>query len=579
MSQNQQPGSGPGPDGHAESGPAAASEPGSGSEEAQASADASPSKSESKSEEKPEGANPETGEAAPTDESGQPWRPSVNPWLIAIAVMSGTFMEVLDTSIANVALPHMAGTLASTVEETTWMVTAYLVANAIVLPLTGWITKTFGRKRFLLFCIVLFTVASGLSGAAQSLTQLILFRILQGAGGGALQPVAQSILLESFPPEKRGLAMAFYGLGIVVAPVLGPILGGYLTDNYSWRWSFYINLPIGIMATLLVSAFIEDPPRKKSSGKAAGVDYWGFIYLAVWVGALQVMLDKGNLDDWFDSTFICAMAVIFAVFLMFFLAREVTAENPIVDLSVFRDANFALSTVMIFIVGAVLYGSITLGPLFTQQLLGYPAFQAGLAVAPRGLGAIAAMLIVGPLLAVLDGRLFVGLGFLLLGISNLWLGHYDLTVGLGDFFWPNIVSGLGTGMVFVPLSTIANDRLAASQIPSASGLFNLSRNVGGGIGIAMAQTAVSRLAQIRQVQLASNITVYNPVVTQTLNSMSGLGGGMRPVAALYGQIQRQTNMLAYMSTYTVAAYFCFACLPLVLLLKKPKKGAASPGGH
>ena len=291
------------------------------------------------------------------------WRPSHNPWLIAIAVMCGTFMEVLDTSIANVALPHIAGSLSSTPEEATWAVTSYLVANAIVLPLTAWMGSRFGRKNFLITCTVLFTLASVLSGAATSLEMLVLARIFQGVGGGALQPTAQAVLLESFPPRQRGQAMAFYGMGIVVAPILGPIVGGYITDNYSWRWIFYINLPVGLFAVVMAWLFVEDPPFLKTQ-RTRKIDYLGFVSLALWVGALQIMLDKGQQEDWFGSTMVITLAVIFAVSLMFFLNWETTVEEPIVELKVFLDRNFAVAAFMVTVVGAVLYGSVTVLPLF-----------------------------------------------------------------------------------------------------------------------------------------------------------------------------------------------------------------------
>lgn len=492
--------------------------------------------------------------------------------------MAGTFMEVLDTSIANVALPNIAGTLSATTEEATWMVTSYLVANAIVLPLTGWISATFGRKNFLITCVIAFTVASGLAGAAQTLNQLIIFRILQGLGGGAMQPVAMAVLLESFPPAKRGLAIAFYGVGVVVAPILGPIIGGYLTDNYSWRWSFYINLPVGFVAVIMAWIFVEDPPYLKTQ-KSERVDFFGFLFLALWISALQIMLDKGQLEDWFESTLISALAVTFVVFLIGFLVRETTVKEPIVDLTVFKDPTFALSTAMITIVGAVLYGTLTLGPLFMQQLLGYPAFEAGLAVAPRGVGALGAMLMVGPLLAFVDGRLFVGLGFFFLGLSNYMLAQYNLTVGIEHFVWPNVISGIGMGMVFVPLTTIANDRLPVEKISSASGVFNLMRNLGGGVGIALSTTMLSRGTQSHHLQLVSHLNPFNPTFQAQQEVLGQTLGEQGALAASYGMMQRQAALLSYTDAYTIMAYVCMACVPLVLLLRKPRKAAAGGAMH
>lgn len=509
--------------------------------------------------------------------SADEWKPRYNPWLIAVAVMAGTFMEVLDTSIANVCLPHIAGSLSATIEEATWMVTSYLVANAIVLPLTGWISARWGRKNFLMTCIVAFTIASGLSGAAQSLEQLVFFRILQGLGGGAMQPVAMAVLLESFPPAKRGMAIAFYGVGVVVAPILGPIIGGWLADNYNWRWAFYINLPVGAVAALMAWVFVEDPPYLKTGGGKA--DLMGFLFLAFWISALQIMLDKGQLEDWFDSSLIVGLAVAFVVFLILFLIRELRVREPVVDLSVFRDSTYALSTFMITIVGAVLYGTLTLGPFFMQELLGYPAYEAGLAVAPRGLGALLAMVVAGPLLAWIDGRLFVALGFFLLGVSNQMLSHNTLLVGMEHFVWPNIVSGFGIGFVFVPLTTIANDRLPLEKLSSASGVFNLMRNLGGGVGIAMSTTLLSRGNQFFHNQLVSHINPYNPAYQEYLSRLQPTLGEQGTVAAVYGIMQRNAALLAYADTYTIIAYVCFACIPLVLLLRKPRKGAAGPPVH
>lgn len=512
---------------------------------------------------------------------GQEWKPRFNPWLVAIAVMAGTFMEVLDTSIANVALPNIGGSLAATTEESTWMVTSYLVANAIVLPLTGWISATFGRKNFLLVCIAAFTFASGLSGAAQTLDQLILFRIMQGLGGGAMQPVAQAILFESFPPAKRGMAMAFYGMGVVVAPILGPIVGGWLTDNYSWRWSFYINLPVGVLALAMVWLIIEDPPYLRQAQRTRA-DLIGFAFLVIWVSSLQVMLDKGNLEDWFESTRIVVLCVLFVVFLIAFVVWEVTHSNPIVDLSIFRDSTYALSTVMITLVGGVLYATLTLGPLFLQQLRGYSAFDAGLAVAPRGMGAMASMIFVGAMLARYDGRIFVAMGFGFLATSNLLLSHLSMDTGVQHVVLPNILAGIGMGMVFVPLATIANDKMPPHKISTAAGVFNLMRNLGGGVGIAMATTALSRGSQMHQTMLAAHTTVYNPMVQNyqaTLEPvLQPVAGSQGWLAALYGTMLRQANMLSYIDAYTVMTLVCLSCAPLVFFLRKASKGGGGGAG-
>ncbi|HEY4001170.1 MAG TPA: DHA2 family efflux MFS transporter permease subunit, partial [Candidatus Xenobia bacterium] len=368
------------------------------------------------------------------------WRPSFNPWLVAASVMLATFMEVLDTSVANVALPHIAGNLSATTDEATWVLTSYLVANAIVLPATGWLGRRFGRKRFLLTCIVIFTLASFLSGAAMSLGFLVFARVLQGAGGGALQPIAQAVLLESFPMEKRGQAMAIYGMGIVVAPILGPTLGGWITDNYSWRWIFYINLPVGIAAIMMGRKYIEDPPYIKHAIRT-GIDYIGFALMTIWLACQELVFDKGQEADWFNSNYIIALTVIAGVAAVAFVVWELSVHNPIVNLRVFKNRNFATGTCLIVVVGMILYGTTALLPLLLQTLMGYPAMQSGMAVSPRGLGAVISMMLVGRIIGKVDSRLMVGAGFFGLGLASYAFGLLTLNVSLINVALPNIFTG------------------------------------------------------------------------------------------------------------------------------------------
>src|SRR5579864_2432095 len=371
-------------------------------------------------------------------------KPVSSPWLIAVAVMLATFMEVLDTSIAAVALPYIAGSLSATNDEATWVLTSYLVANAIVLPASSWFSLRFGRKRFLIACIVIFTVSSFACGAATSLAMILIARAVQGAGGGALQPLSQSILLESFAPEKRGSAMAVFALGVVVAPVLGPTLGGWLTDAYSWRWAFYINIPVGIFAVFMISRYVKDPEyiRDAKPGKLDGV---GLGLLAVWLGALQIILDKGQEDDWFGATWIRWAFAILIVGFVLFLVRQFRHKQPLVDLRVFRHRNFTLGCLLIGLFGAAIYGLVTLLPLFYQELMGYTALAAGLAVSPRGVGAIIAMPIIGYLTAKIDNRLLIAFGFGLFGISALLFGRVNLSIGQWSFIWAILISGFGSG--------------------------------------------------------------------------------------------------------------------------------------
>src|SRR5690349_14988215 len=425
------------------------------------------------------------------------WQPSFNPWIIALSVMLATFMQVLDTSVAKVTLPHIAGSLCASVDEATWVLTSYLVSNAVILPSTGWITSRFGRRRTLLTCIGIFTLASIICGAATSLPMLIVARIVQGAGGGALQPIAQAVLMESFPPEKRGSAMAAFGMGVVVAPIIGPTLGGWITDNYSWRWIFYINIPIGILAVFMANMFIEDPPyiRDQRPGR---IDRLGFALMAIGLGTLQLVLDKGQEEDWFNSSLITFAVVFAAVTLTAFVIWELTTKEPIVDLRVLKNRNFTVGTSIMTVMGIVLYGTIALLPLFLQTLMGYPAVQSGLAVSPRGFGSIASMILVGRLIGKIDGRYLVMFGFLVLGYATYMFSDINLMVTSSSITWPNIISGFAMGFIFVPLTTMAMGTLANEQMGNASGVFNLMRNTGGSIGIAAMTTMLSRGSQIHQ---------------------------------------------------------------------------------
>ena len=510
--------------------------------------------------------------------SAADWRPSVNPWIIAVSVMAATFMEVLDTSVANVALPHIAGSLSASTDEATWVLTSYLVSNAIVLPATGWLSRTFGRKRFLIVCIATFTLASALCGAASSLGLLILARVMQGAAGGALQPISQAVLLESFPPAKRGIAMGVFGMGVVVAPIVGPTLGGWITDEYSWRWIFYINLPMGLLAITMVQAFVEDPSYlKRAIGR--GIDYAGFGLLMVWLATFQIILDKGQEADWFAAAWIRVLAAIsLAAFVAFVLWEMQTAE-PIVSLRVLANRNFAVGTLLMMTLGIVLYGMTALLPLFLQTLMGYSALQSGLAVSPRGLGAMLAMFIVGRLVGLLDTRILLAVGFSLLAATGVLFGRINLDIGMASVVWPNILSGFAIGFIFVPLATVAMGTLRREQIGDASGIFNLMRNLGGGVGISLVTTSVARQAQVHQAMLVQHLTPYDPAMSQwlgtvqaALTSHTGAWTGAREVwAVLYNTLVTQATLAAYVDTFRMLALLCLACLPAVLLLGKARR--------
>jgi DHA2 family multidrug resistance protein len=514
------------------------------------------------------------------------WTPSHNPWLIAVAVMLATFMEVLDTSVANVSLPHIAGNLSATTDEATWVLTSYLVANAIILPATNWLGQLFGRKRFLVSCIVIFTLASALCGIANSLGFLIIARVLQGAGGGALQPISQAVLLESFPPQKRGAAMAVFAMGVVVAPILGPTLGGWITDNYSWRWIFYINLPIGTMAVLMANAMVEDPPYLQRIS-AANIDYIGFGLLSIWLATLQYMLDKGQELDWFSSTPILACAIISGAAFVAFIIRELTTAHPIVDLRVLKNRNFAVGSVMILLLGALLYGTTAILPLFMQNLLHYTALDAGIAMSPRGIGALLMTIIVGRIVGKVSSRVLIGAGFLLLGYSCFMLGNINLTIGRGSIILPIIISGVAISLIFVPLTTSTMGTLSQQQIGNASGIFNLMRNVGGSVGIAMITTLVARTAQMNQAILSPHMSTFNPVLQQRLAAIqaglaqhgSNWDAMKQAPRVLYGMLQQQAALLSYVNNFRFFAVTCVVSAPLVLLFKKVRKPAGSVLAH
>jgi len=516
--------------------------------------------------------------------ASEPWKPSFNPWLIAASVMLATFMEVLDTSVANVALPHIAGNLSATAEESTWVLTSYLISNAIILPATNWLGHFFGRKRFLIVCIGIFTLSSALCGAASSLGMLLVARVLQGAGGGALQPIAQAVLLESFPSEKRGSAMAVYGMGIVVAPIIGPTLGGWITDNYSWRWNFYINIPVGILAMLMANTFIEDPPyiRNRRPGR---IDYIGFGLMAVGFATLQLVLDKGQEDDWFSSPFIVRSLMIAIVALVAFVIWELRTKDPIVNLRVLANRNFATGTALIATVGIALYGTTALLPLFLQTLLGYPALQSGLAVSPRGIGAIVSMVLVGRLIGKIDGRYLIVFGFGILAASTYLLGNIDLEITVRNIAWPQVFSGFALGFVFVPLTVIATGTLSNEQIGNATGIYNLMRNVGGSFGIAMVTTLLARGAQAHQAAMVSHLTPYDPVYRERLSEMIAnlsahgnvVTATQQAYGAMYQTLVRQATLLTYIDNFRLLAFLCLLCMPAGFLFKKVRaRGGAAP---
>jgi len=505
----------------------------------------------------------------------------INPWLIAIAVMSSTFMEVLDTTVVNVSLPHIAGSLSATTDEATWTLTSYLVANAIILPMTGWLANNFGRKRLLMASVIGFTTASFFCGLAPSLGFLIIFRLIQGACGGGLQPLSQAVLLEAFPPEKRGQAMAFWALGIVVAPMLGPVAGGWITDNYSWRWVFYINVPIGIISIILTQLFIFDPPYLRR--KSLGIDFWGIGLLVLGMGSLQIMLDKGQEEDWFSSHFILTLAILAFVGLGGLIIRELNTNHPIIDLSIFKYRSYAIGTFLMTGVGFVLYGSTVLLPLLMQVVLGYTATHAGVTNFPRGFASFLAMPFVGILTNKVDSRKLLAAGVFLSATAMFFLSRLSLDVGFWNFWWPLMLQGAALGLIFVPLTTVTHDPVPKERLGNATSIFNVMRNLGASIGISTVETLQFRRMQTHINYLGQNVTSNSPQARQMAESLKGyfIARGSDPVtamhrasAAMWGVVQRQAAMLSYNDVFQTLAIMFLLMFPFILLMRRPKRGGA-----
>src|SRR5579872_916647 len=508
--------------------------------------------------------------------------PHINPWIVAVAVMFSTFMEVLDTTVVNVSLPHIAGSMSASVDEATWVLTSYLVANAVILPITGWLANFFGRKRLLMMSVTGFTVASFCCGFAPNLPLLVVFRIIQGAAGGALQPISQAVLLEAFPPEERGRAMGFWGMGIVVAPILGPVLGGWLTDSYSWRWVFYINVPVGIASLFMTQMFVFDPPYiKRGAGK---IDWWGIGFLTLGVATLQILLDKGEQDDWFGSHFITSLAVVSCIALVVFVFYEFLIRDPVLNLHVFKYRTFSAGVFLMTVLGFVLYGSLVLLPIWMQTLLGYPALEAGMALAPRGIGSLIGMPLIGAFLPKADPRKFLGAGFLLAAITLFQFSFLNLNAGYWDFFWPQLIQGFSLALLFVPLTTVTMSPIAKEVMGNATSIFNLMRNLGGSIGIALVTTMFSRKQQVYSNALAKDVTQYGGQGTAIWNALTQnfIAHGSDPVTAkrqgyiaLFGMVQRQAVMLSFIEVFVILGIMFLLMIPLIFIMKKPS-GSAKP---
>ena len=513
-------------------------------------------------------------------------QPAANRWLVALAVMLATFMVVLDTSIATVALPYIAGNLGATQDEAIWVLTSYLVANAIVLPASAWFASFFGRKRLLIGCIIVFTLASLCCGLASSMTMLVVARVLQGAGGGAMQPLSQAILLESFPPAKRGVAMALFGIGTVFAPTIGPTLGGWLTDTYSWRWAFYINLPVGVMAVFLISLLVKDPHYIRAT-RPKRIDGIGFGLMALWLGTLQISLDKGQEVNWFSAVWLRWSLGVSALAMVGFIVRELRIDHPIVDLRIFLNRNFAVSSGLYGLFGMALYSLITLQPLFLQSLLGYDALKAGLTITPRGVGLFAALFLVGALVERVDQRMLVAFGFAGVGLSSFLLSRINLQVAMSNIVPVNVINGFGSGFVFVPLMTLAVGTLRNEQIGNATGVQNLVRNIGGSIGLSFVSTMLVRASQAHQALMVGHLSPLNPQYQHRLEvAQSVLAARFGPAdawerarALIYHTLLQQAAYWSFVDIFYLVAWLCAACVLGVLLFEKPRVGRAAAGAE
>ena len=501
----------------------------------------------------------------------------INPWLTTVAVMSATFIFVLDGTIANVALPQMAGSFSSSNDEATWILTSYLIASGIVVPSVDWFSKFFFFFQFFIVCILLFTIASLLCGMSTSLDMMILSRILQGLGGGALLPVSQAILLEAFPVEKRALAMSIFGFGVVVAPVIGPILGGWLTDNWSWNWIFFINIPFGIFAAITSKLWIFDPPYAQKQADAK-IDYVGFFFLTLWLVTFQVFLDKGNNADWFGSEWICWTFGVSMVAMVLFIYSQLVKKDSIIDLSVFKDRSFVIGTLILLIVNMVLYASTTIMPLFLQNLMGYNAFWSGYSLMPRGFGSVFAIFLYSVTNKIFDFRILTFIGILGLGISGLMFGFLNLEFSMINIIIPNVIFGFSIGMTITVLTTVSMSTISNSAMTNASGVQNLLKNLAAAIGTSLVATMVSRYSQAFQSHLVGFLDPNNPAYVEKLAAMTSYlcqfdvyaVAYQKAQGLLYNELLQQSTLCAYMETFKVWGIVAFLCIPLLLLYRRKK---------
>ena len=503
---------------------------------------------------------------------------NTNPWLACLPTMTAAFMFVLDATIANVALPHMAGSFSVSREESMWILTSYLIASGIVIPMVDWFSKAMGRKNFFILSIIMFTIASAFCGMAQTMGQMVAFRILQGFGGGGILPISQAILLENFKPSERGKAMAMFGMVIVLAPILGPVLGGWITDNWTWPYIYYINIPIGILAWILSNMYIFDPDYAKKQ-EGVKTDFVGFFFLCVWLISLQVVLDKGNNADWFNAPWICWLSLISLISAILFIISQIKNKQSLVDLSIFKDRNYLVGTMVQIVMQAVLLASVAILPQFLQSLMGYDAYKSGLSMMPRGLGALTATVLYGSYANKFDGRLLVAIGLSCIATGCMMLGNLNLEISTMSIMFPNFLFGLGLGLSMIPIITLSMATLRNDQMTNASGLQNLLKNIGGAMGTSIVATLISRGAQKHQFMLIQNLTETSTNYLERVQTYtSAFITNYDPITATYmakGVVNKlllqQATLFAFIDAFRVFAISAIAIIPLLLLLKNIKK--------
>ncbi|MFI3299933.1 MAG: DHA2 family efflux MFS transporter permease subunit [Candidatus Gastranaerophilales bacterium] len=512
------------------------------------------------------------------EEQTKEWSPKINPWIMILPVMLSVFVYVLDGTIANVALPHMAGSFSATRDESMWILTSYLIAAGIVIPAVDFFSKLLGRKNFFIISILVFTIASMLCGLAQNIEFMIVARILQGFGGGGILPIAQAIMLESFPKEKRGLSMSVFGMGVIIAPIVGPVLGGWITDNWSWPWIFFINVPLGCFAAILSQKIIEEPDYAKKQ-KNVYIDKKGFLYLACWLISLQVVLDKGNTADWFNAPWICWLSAFSIVSGIMFFKSQLSNKHTLLDLSVFKDRNFSAGSSIQIVTQAVLYSSLAILPQFLQGMLGYTAFLSGYSMMPRGCGSMLAMVITGALSGKVDNRLLVIIGLILLGGSSLAFGSLNLQISTMNILIPNFIMGIGMGLAMIPLMNLSFSTLENHQLTNAAGIQNLMKNIGSAIGTSLVATMLTRFAQVHQGYLVEHLNDLNMAFIERVGvTTAALSQYTHTTVAnymaqysMYGQLIQQSTLSAFIDSFRIFGTLCFLVIPLLFIMKNVKQ--------